>query len=146
MGGDKLDQAIRAQTWSASAMVVEATQRWVETDVYQSMIATNREQLAHRRQWVKQKLEAYGAQVRAASTHVWLPLEEPWRAQDLQASLLAQGVKVLTAEAFVVGRFPVPQAIRFCLGGVRVQAEFELAINKIAEQLAQNASARLTIF
>ena len=143
---DRLSQAIKAQCWSSSSLVVEATQRWIDTDAYTDMVQCNRQVLAHRKQQVEQKLASFGVVTQTASSHVWLPLEDPWRAQDLHDALLAQGVRVLTAQAFAVGRFPVPQAIRFCLGSVRSQADFDTAINEIAQQLALSASPRLDVF
>jgi DNA-binding transcriptional MocR family regulator len=143
---DRLGQAVRAQCWSTSALLVEATQRWINTQDYRRMEVDNLQELAYRRAFVTNKLCTFSVVVNPQSSHVWLPLEEPWRAQDLQQNLLVQGIKVLTGDAFSVGRFVAPQAIRFCIGAVRSRTFFEQAVDEIAQQLRCQAKPRLTVF
>ena len=48
--------------------------------------------------------------------HVWLPLPEPWRADEFVAEAEARGVAITPSGAFAVGRARAVDAIRFGLG------------------------------
>ena len=53
------------------------------------------------------------------SPHILLPLLEGWRSDDFVASVLAQGYRLASVEAFAVGPDPVAPAVRVSLGAVR---------------------------
>jgi DNA-binding transcriptional MocR family regulator len=51
------------------------------------------------------------------------------------AEMRARGVVVSPPEAFVVGRAPVPHAVRLCLGAPRTRADLDRALTAVAEAL-----------
>lgn len=48
-------------------------------------------------------------------SHLWLPLPDPVRRDDLVRGALERGVKISSADSFAVGRGEVPNAVRVCL-------------------------------
>lgn len=66
-----------------------------------------------------------------AVTHLWLPLPETVRRDDLVRGALERGVKITSADGFGVGRGEVPNAVRICLMGVDHAAQLEKGLSVI---------------
>ena len=77
--------------------------------------------------------------------YVWLHLPEPWRRDTFADELRARGVVVSPPEAFVVGRAPVPHAVRLCLGAPRTLEDLDRGLTAVAEALrgAREAGAAM---
>ncbi|MDH5354795.1 MAG: PLP-dependent aminotransferase family protein, partial [Gammaproteobacteria bacterium] len=91
-------------------------------------------------------LTGYDIQQQKGSFHIWLKLPEPWRAVEFQSRLLEKSVRVLSAEAFAIGRFPAPQAIRICLSGPSTTGRLEEGLRVIRDQLDEGYEAPFLVF
>jgi DNA-binding transcriptional MocR family regulator len=68
--------------------------------------------------------------------HVWLPLPEPWGADDFVSHARLQGVAVAAGSSFSIGEPSRHSGVRVCLGGA---SDGELARGlEILARLARN--------
>ncbi len=80
-----------------------------------------------------------------AVTHMWLPLPDHVRRDELVRGALERGVKVTPADAFGVGRGEVQNAIRICLMGVDRVSQLEQGL-QVVEGLITNPVASSAAF
>ena len=70
-----------------------------------------------------------------ASPHVWLPLPEQWRAEDFVEAAAADGVTIAPTHSFVVGRRPMPHAVRLCIGSPPSVEALQIACERLERLL-----------
>ena len=143
---DAVSTSIRAQCWFAPSLNVEIVQRWLDSHVAQQWLAKQKKQLAQRLKMTKDLIGDYDLHIRPGSFHAWLVLPDPWRAMEFQSRILSQGVKVLPAESFAVGRFPAPEAIRISFSAPETMHSLRLGLTRIKQQLDGGFDDRLTVF
>lgn len=73
-------------------------------------------------------------------THLWLPLPDGVRRDDLVRGALERGVKITSADGFGVGRGETPNAVRICLMGVDHANQLEKGLS-VLEGLISNPVA-----
>ena len=118
-------------TWAAPLMA-ELVSRWVE-DGTAARIAEARMRTARVRQRLAVKvLGASAVSPRLPAFHLWLPLDDPWRSDELVNQAAALGVSVAPTEIFVPGRAPTPHAVRVCLGTEPEVGRVERGLRTIA--------------
>jgi DNA-binding transcriptional MocR family regulator len=126
---ENLSAYVAAISWMASPLLGELASRWIRGGQADRMVAWKRFEARARRELLRKSLglevDCYGG-----ASHVWLPLPEPWRAQEFAAAARGRGVVVTPAETFVVGRSQAPHAVRVCLStpGSRDEVARGLAI------------------
>ncbi len=69
--------------------------------------------------------------------HLWLHVPEPWRADDFATAVNERGASVNPPSAFIVGRGPVPHAVRVCLGAIRQREDLASALRILADLLEE---------
>lgn len=126
---DRIAGYVAAISWMAAPLLAELAARWIANGAAERMVAWKRFEARARRELFAAAFPGRSDSV-ASSSHVWLPLPAPWRAQDFAAAARRRGVVVTTAETFVVGRARSPHAVRLCLGtpGPRDEVARGLAI------------------
>ena len=143
---NKVCTAIRAHCWFAPPLTVEVAQRWLATTASKSWIEWQYNEVGIRVKMAKTYLQGFDNYTAPGSFHVWLKLPEPWRATEFQQRLRQQGVELLTAESFAVGRFPAPQAVRISLSSPRTSTEVEQGLEIIRTVLSEEYAVKLDIF
>ncbi len=143
---DSVTASIRAQCWFAPTLNVEIAQRWLDEKESRNWLNIQKKKLSKRHRLAEQVLSGYDFKITRGSFHVWLLLPEPWRAIEFQTLLLENGVRVLSAESFAVGRFPAPQAIRICLSGPTTIDRLQTGLEKIRQQLDNGYDTRFSVF
>ena len=133
----RLDEARYAMTGSLSSVVFEIARRWIADGTAAEIMRRLRRETAARQALARTHLAGLTFDADPGAFHVLLHLADPWRREDFVQAALAQGVRVVSASAFVIGREVAPHAVRVSLAAARDQATLESALKTLAE-LAQS--------
>lgn len=135
-----------ATCWMASPISAEIGSLWIRNGTAERLAAWQRAELAQRHGLVRAILGHLSIATLPTSTHAWLRLPEPWRADGLTKQLRSCGIWVTPSEAFAVGQGAAPQAIRISLGGsTKSREELRRGLELIAETLAGRPAPNFVI-
>jgi DNA-binding transcriptional MocR family regulator len=113
----KIAAVIRSDCWMTAPLMAEVVSRWIENGEMERLNGLQRAHIETQHEVAKEVLDGVAYRHAATSSHLWLPLPEPWRAAEFAAALRHEGVLVKTADSFVIGRNAAPHAIRVCMTG-----------------------------
>ena len=113
----KIAAVIRSDCWMTAPLMAEVVSRWIENGEMERLNGLQRAHIETQHELASEVLEGVAYRHAATSSHLWLPLPEPWRAAEFAAALRHEGVLVKTADSFVIGRNAAPHAIRVCMTG-----------------------------
>jgi DNA-binding transcriptional MocR family regulator len=141
----RLAASLRASAWAAAPLMAALATSWIRNGTADAIVAERRSEAAARQTLLRERLAEASYDAHPFGYYVWLRLPEPWRSDTFVAELRARGVLVSPPEAFVVGRAPVPHAVRLCLGGPRTREELDRGLTAVAEALrgAREAGAAM---
>jgi DNA-binding transcriptional MocR family regulator len=131
----RISAAIRASTYMTSPMVAELAARLIRSGdtlkaaQYQKALAERRQRLAGR---LLARQDFVG---HPSASQIWLKLPEPWRREEFTDAARKRGVGVAPANAFAIGRAPVPHAVRLALAAPQEDAAVERALDTLVEIL-----------
>ena len=108
--------AVFATTTMAPQIMAEIASRWIADGTAADLIAWQRAEAVTRRAIVTNRLAALVDPKAPACNHLWLPLPEPWRADQIITLARRRGLLLAPPETFTVGQSPTPQAVRLSLG------------------------------
>lgn len=129
--------AIRASTFMTTPLIAELATRLIRSG---DALAAGRYQiaLAERRQLIAARhFAGHDYRGHARAFHIWLKLPEPWRREEFAEVARRRGVGVAPANAFAVGRAPVPHAVRIALTQPDRDEDLERALATLVEILAE---------
>ena len=134
---DRLASTLRATTWMATPLMAEIASRLVRSGEAARMAESQRAEAIARQAIATRVLAGFDYSTHPTSFHLWLTLPEPWRREEFSAQIRQRGVGVASAEAFAVGRAPVPHAVRIGLSATRDRPTLERALSTIAGLLRE---------
>jgi DNA-binding transcriptional MocR family regulator len=126
--------AVRAFSGMASPVTASIATRWIEDGTAHAVLAAIRAEAATRQQTARRILPA--AITKPDCFHAWLALPEGWTAAALASRARAEGVGLVTADAFAIAR--APEAVRIGLGAPRAIDDLALGLEIIADLLARS--------
>ncbi|TKC82986.1 PLP-dependent aminotransferase family protein [Trinickia terrae] len=115
----KIAAVVRSDCWMTAPLLSEIAARWIENGEIERLDGLQRAYVETQQTVAREVLAGVAYRHAAASSHLWLPLPEPWRAAEFAAALRQEGVLVKTADSFVIGRNAAPHAVRICMTGAR---------------------------
>lgn len=127
----KLAASMRADCWMVAPLLPEIASEWIDSGVAEQLIAAQRSAIAQRLAVALPLLHGLAYRSKPESPLIWLPLPEPWRADQFSAALRQAGVLVRTADHFAVGRMVPPQAVRLSVNAVGSSAELERGLRAV---------------
>jgi DNA-binding transcriptional MocR family regulator len=80
-------------------------------------------------------LEPHGLALPEGSIHAWLPLPEPWRANDFAEAARRERVIVRSADRFSLARQVQVHAVSLCLGPPGDMADLARGLGALKELL-----------
>ncbi|HVT50780.1 MAG TPA: PLP-dependent aminotransferase family protein [Dongiaceae bacterium] len=125
--------SLRIDCWSISPLTALIGSTLLESGMAARIIATQREELRRRNLLLREAMGRFDIETHPTSTHAWLHLPEPWRGAGFARACRQRGVGVLSADAFAVGREPVPHAVRLNIGAARSRADLSRALEILAD-------------
>jgi DNA-binding transcriptional MocR family regulator len=132
---ERVGAALRATSWMATPLMAEIAARLIRSGSAEAMARAMREESQARQAIAARLLAGADYNAHRASFHIWLKLPEPWRREVFTEQARRRGVGVAPAEAFAVGRMPVPHAVRVALSAARDRAQLERALTVLAATL-----------
>lgn len=126
-------QALRIDCWSISPLTALIGTVLLEEGIATRLIEHQKEELRQRQALVHDVLARFDVQTHETSTHAWLHLPEPWRGAAFARTCRQRSVGVLPADAFAVGRDPVPHAVRVNVAAARSREDLRRGLEILAE-------------
>lgn len=133
---ERLALTIWATVWMATPLAGEITALWIEDGTADRVVERRRREAAARQRLARTVLGDLAYHSQPHAFHIWLELPEPWRSDELVRAAARRGVLVAPAEAFAVGRTPIPRAVRVSLSGAETREELAAGLAVLAELLA----------
>lgn len=129
---DRLALAVRSTIWMVAPLMVEIATRWITSGIAERLAQTKRREAAERQVMARRVL---GPDVMGHPNayHLWLPLDERWRASEFVTEARRLGIAVTGANAFTVGRVAPMNGVRVCLGTVADVGMLETALQTLRD-------------
>ncbi|MBM3539733.1 MAG: PLP-dependent aminotransferase family protein, partial [Alphaproteobacteria bacterium] len=134
---ERIGSALRATTWMATPLMAEIAARLVRSGDAARLADSQRAEAIVRQKIAAQHLGDFEVATHPSSFHLWLTLPEPWRREEFTIQARQRRVGVAPAEAFAVGRAPVPHAVRIGLSAARDRTQLARALGILAELLRE---------
>jgi DNA-binding transcriptional MocR family regulator len=137
----RLAGSLRATTWAVAPLTAALASLWIREGTADAILQARRREARERQAIARELLEGFSLQSRPEAYYLWLRLPEPWRSDSFTAEARARGVAVTPAEAFAVGRAPVPHAVRLCVGAARTRETLARGLERVADLLRVGGAA-----
>lgn len=137
-----LKQHIHSQCWMVSSMNFELASRFIQSDGYQFNQDKLAKELIYRQQAIQVLFDKYKLTARLGGLNIWLELPKTINMHQLSGLLLANNVKIRTADLFLAPSSTNNyNAIRISLGGPEHRKVFDKGIeimDRVFKQLHNN--------
>ncbi len=134
---DRIGSSLRTTMWMATPLMAEIACRLVRSGEAGRLADAQLAEATARQAMAQERLAGFEFATHPASFHLWLTLPEPWRREEFTVQARQRGVGVASAEAFAVGRAPVPHAVRLAPVAARDRASLDRALVTIANLLRE---------
>lgn len=142
---ERIAGVVRASLWMANPLAGETATLLIQSGEADRIAQARRTEAAARQKLAASLLKDLEVVTRPQAFHLWLTLPDPWRRDEFVAAMLRRGVIVMSADAFAVGRGPLPHAVRICLCGTATRAELETGLKHVGELLSGRPEPFLSI-
>jgi DNA-binding transcriptional MocR family regulator len=122
-------------TGSATLIAAEIGARWIANNRIDSMIRWQQAENLRRLSLLATFPLLGTAKTDTASPHAWLPLPDPWRAEDFVNAAAAAGISIAPTHSFVVGRRQMPHFVRLVFGGAASVEVLQIACERLERLL-----------
>jgi DNA-binding transcriptional MocR family regulator len=126
--------ALRASVQMGTSLMIALVTRWLQDGSAAAIIGAIRSEAAARQKLAADILAAHGYARHPNGHHLWMPAPRARSMMEFTAHLRAQGLGIVTADAFEVTGTP-PSAIRVSLGSATSRAELATALGVLAAAL-----------
>jgi DNA-binding transcriptional MocR family regulator len=137
----RLTAGLRATTWAVAPLTAAVASLWIRDGTADALVEARREEARARQAIARERLRGADFDTHPEAYYLWLRLPEPWRSDSLVAEARARGVVLTPAEAFTVGRGPVPHAVRVCLGAAPTREALARGLSVVGELLLSGGAA-----
>lgn len=138
---ERLSSSLRTTTFMATPLMAEIAARLIRSGQADRMTQQTCDETRARQEIAARILGWADYESYETSFHIWLKLPEPWRREEFTQQVRRRGVGVAPADAFAVGRAPVPHAVRVGLTAARDRAQLERALTIVGEVLRETPDA-----
>ena len=131
----RLAASLRASAWAAAPLMAALASSWIRDGTADAIVKERRREAAGRQALVREGLPAPTTRPTRSATTCGCAC--PIRGAPTPSPPSSRPAESLVSppEAFVVGRAPVPHAVRLCLGGPRSREELARGLTAVAEAL-----------
>lgn len=124
-----------ATEWMPQPLMTLIFANWMRDGTARAIVEHQRATLATRFDLAQRILDGEDYAGEPGCPHIWLRLPPPWRAQEFVNTAENNGVGVLPAEAFMIGRSEAPHAVRINLGAATSEQALEEGLNRLMNTL-----------
>lgn len=132
-----IKSAISDMVWMTPPLMADIARRWITDGTADRTLATKRKEAARRTKLATDMLQGLDFTVQKTSYFGWLKLPEPWTSSDFVRIAEKNDIHLSADDIFVVGRQPLPHAVRLGLSGAPTITELKLGLEKILNILDQ---------
>jgi len=129
--------AISDMVWMTPPLMAEIGRRWIMDGTADRALAAKQQEAALRTQLTKEILSGLDISMQKTGYYAWLKLPEPWTSSDFARLAEENDVLVPTDDIFVVGRHPLPHALRLSLSGAPTIDDLKRGLETIRSILEQ---------
>lgn len=130
--GARIAAWLRLCCWMPCLLAAEVIARWIENGEMEKLLAAKNRDLEARRRLAQKHLSDFQYQSNPYSNYLWLSLPKSWNPQTMIGALFKEHLIIRGAEAFTVGRTPVPDAMRLSLGTSPTLKDLDRALATMA--------------
>ncbi|MFC7555360.1 aminotransferase class I/II-fold pyridoxal phosphate-dependent enzyme [Pseudoroseomonas wenyumeiae] len=131
----RLAAAIRATTGMVSPLTMALATRWIGNGTATKVVAAIRRETAARHAIAMAALPVAQVAADPAAFHLWLRMPEDWTRGEFTARLRLDGIGTVGSDAFAVSA--PPEAVRIGLGAARNRQGLRVALQQVADLLAE---------
>lgn len=130
--------AISDMVWMTPPLMADIARRWIMDGTVDRTLSAKREEAARRTEVAKKILSGLDIAMQKTGYYAWIKLPEPWTASDFARVAEDNDILVYTDDIFVVGRRPLPHALRLGLSGARTIDDLERGLKTVRSILLPN--------
>lgn len=123
--------AMSDMVWMTPPLMADIARRWINDGTADRTLALKREEAARRTALAKRMLEGLDMAMQKTGFYLWLKLPEPWTTCDFARVAEENDILLSTDDIFVVGRRPLPHALRLGLSGAPTIEDLERGLEKV---------------
>ena len=113
----RISQAIVENTWTISPLSVAIACEAITDGTLSKALKSKTKEMARRLKVVQNALAEFSITCSAESNYAWLFLPDSWQSKEFERQAEKNGVRVFSADRFVVGPFTPPNCVRLSLTG-----------------------------
>jgi DNA-binding transcriptional MocR family regulator len=132
---ERLRNAIRVSTWMPSPMLASLASRWIKDGTAERLLAKRRAAGRTRIDLARRVLGRHRLVSRDDGLHVWLPLPEPWRADEFATYAKGRGLTVMPSQDLAATSATSVQGLRLSLGAEPSLERLHKGLTRIDEIL-----------
>ncbi len=136
----RMEAAIGATVYVASPLAAELVSTWLQSGLYERVVAWKCEETRARQELVRAALSGFSYAPHPASPHGWLELPRGWSSAQFVGAAAERGVLLPPGENFTIGAGGSP-AVRLVVGSLPTREGLSQAIGAVAEILRHGAPA-----
>lgn len=123
--------AMSDMVWMTPPLMADVARRWIMDGTADRTLAIKREEAARRTALARRMLAGLDMAMQKTGYYIWLTLPEPWTTCDFARVAEENDILLSTDDIFVVGRRPLPHALRLGLSGAPTIEDLERGLEKI---------------
>jgi len=101
--------------WMASPLNAEIITQIIESGIIHKLSADNRALISKRQHFARQLFDENVLSSNQESMYIWLTLPDRWTSDDFEHVALLNGIRIISANKFFVGKGTCPNAVRISL-------------------------------
>jgi DNA-binding transcriptional MocR family regulator len=135
VAAERIALTMQATTVMAAPILAALSQHLITDGTASRLVHRRGKEVARRADRFREYLEPHGLALPEGSIHAWLPLPEPWRANDFAEAARRERVIVRSADRFSLARQVQVHAVRLCLGPPSDMADLARGLGALKELL-----------
>ncbi|MDR2892028.1 MAG: PLP-dependent aminotransferase family protein [Deltaproteobacteria bacterium] len=113
----RISQAIMESTWTVASLNVAIACEAITDGTLTKSLKNKRKELESRVKVLQDTLAGFPVNRTKSSIYAWLFLPDSWQSKEFERQAERNGVRVSSADRFIVGEFTAPNCVRLSLTG-----------------------------
>lgn len=114
---NRIAQAIVENIWTVAPLCVSLCCEAIVDGTVEKSLRKKQKEMDRRVALIRDTLSGFDVTCSEHSIYAWLFMPDSWQARDFEQQAEKNGVRVFSADKFVVGSFPAPNCVRLAVTG-----------------------------